>query len=315
MKRMICVAVAVALAGCETSKGGGATGGDASPGADVTGDAGPGADVTGDAGPGADVTGDPGPDFSPPASMLALELADWGLSFTGAVFAGSAVTYHTEAARDGQCRLLTYSPVLCDPACELPQVCVNKACADQPTPVGAGTLTLTGFPGEPLTIAPSFEGSYFFQTEDIKGEDAGPSLTLSSPGDAVPAFSLSAGPVTAPTPTDDWSARMKNRGAGLDVTLSWSDPTPGARIYLRMTTGIGTHGGISPAEIECEGPDTGSLVIHGSYLDILYEDGWSCGECGVNDMWRYRASTTDGADPVQFRVRAKTQFHHHPNFN
>ena len=60
-----------------------------------------------------------------------------------------------------------------------------------------------------------------------------------------------------------------------------------------MTTGIGTHGGISPIEIECEGPDVGTLEIPGSYLDQLFEDGWSCGECGNNDLRRYVADEGD----------------------
>jgi hypothetical protein len=95
------------------------------------------------------------------------------------------------------------------------------------------------------------------------------------------------------------------------VTLTWSDSDPDSRIYLRMTTGVGTHGGISPVEVECESADTGRLVLPGAYLDQLYDDGaWSCGECGDNNVWRYRAATT--ASDVQFRAEARTTFFFRP---
>lgn len=47
-----------------------------------------------------------------------------------------------------------------------------------------------------------------------------------------------------------------------------------------MTTGVATPGGVAHAEIECEEPDTGRLVLPGAFLDRLYETGWACGECG-----------------------------------
>jgi hypothetical protein len=91
--------------------------------------------------------------------------------------------------------------------------------------------------------------------------------------------------------------------------LTWSDPVDTARIYLRMTTGIGTHGGISPVELECEGPDVGMLELPGAYLDSLYADGWACGECGGNDLVRYHADEVDaGGTTVQLRTEATVGF-------
>ena len=76
---------------------------------------------------------------------------------------------------------------------------------------------------------------------------------------------------------------------------------------LEMTTGTATHGGIAHAEIECEGPDVGSLVLPGAFLDVLYSEGWSCGECGVNELYRYRSATM-GSTGTAFTAEAATAF-------
>ena len=133
--------------------------------------------------------------------------------------------------------------------------------------------------------------------------------SLSAAGADVAAFELATCPVTAPTPSGDWSALLAARAPGEPVVLTWSDPIDSARIYLRMTTGIGTHGGISPVEVECEGPDVGMLELPGAYLDALYADGWACGECGGNDLVRYHADEADaGGTTVQLRTEATTGF-------
>lgn len=82
-----------------------------------------------------------------------------------------------------------------------------------------------------------------------------------------------------------------------------------------MTTCVGTHGGISPVEIECEGADTGELTIPGAYLDALYAQGWGHGECGANTVWRYHASQTGcGDSAVQLRAEAPASFYFNPGF-
>jgi hypothetical protein len=119
----------------------------------------------------------------------------------------------------------------------------------------------------------------------------------------------------APQPTEDWNELMVARQPGEDVVLRWSNPVAVARVYLRMTTGVGTHGGISSVEIECEGPDVGSLTLPGGYLDELYAGGWSCGECGQNTLLRYHASQSGtGDDAVQLRVGSTATFWFIPSF-
>jgi hypothetical protein len=133
-------------------------------------------------------------------------------------------------------------------------------------------------------------------------------------GDAAGPFDLTTCAVEPPVPEGDWSAAMEARGAGEDVTLTWSNPYSTARVSLRMTTGIGTHGGISPVEIECEGRDSGSLTLPGAFLDLLYDGPyWSCGECGDNRLLRYHATEADvGGTTVQLRTQSPAMFYFRP---
>jgi hypothetical protein len=104
--------------------------------------------------------------------------------------------------------------------------------------------------------------------------------------------------LTPDPPFEDVTSAWKQ---GDDLVLSWTDIEPGARIYLHMTTGIGTHGGISPVEIECEGQDRGELVIPREFLSALACPGcWSCGECGYHDLIRYHTDEkTEGGKIVR----------------
>jgi hypothetical protein len=231
----------------------------------------------------------------------------------GVVLDGQRREIHTEAARRGNCRLLTYdSPSFCDPACENPKLCVDGVCERFPEPISAGTLSVALGPHNVVKVPPDDLGHYYWGTEDF-GYDVVKSVTLSASGGVAPAFELAACLSPAPTPTTDWYHLMQRRAAGEDVELAWSNPLATARVYLRMTTCIGTHGGISPVEVECEGPDVGKLILPGAYLDALYEDGWGLGECGGNDVLRYHASQSgSGDEAVQLRAESIASFWFQP---
>ncbi len=251
------------------------------------------------------------PRFTFGIGTFLMRSADWGAIFSGGVLASMPNPWHQEAERDGQCRLLRYEASFCSPACEFGQACIDGTCLEYPSSVSVGTLTLTGVAASPVVLQPGQGARYDWFTEDPVAE--GTDIELSAEGAAGSAFSLAACTVSAPTPTEDWDALLEARQDGADVTLNWSNMVPSARFYIRMTTGIGTHGGISPAEIECEGPDTGSLTLPGSYLDALYEDGWSCGECGTNTLHRYYFDeATTSAGTVQLQTRSSVDFHHLP---
>ncbi len=139
-------------------------------------------------------------------------------------------------------------------------------------------------------------------------------MGISAPGDEAEGFAVETCTAEAIEPEGDWEDALWQRANGEDVTLAWSNPVETARIYLRMTTGIGTHGGISPVEIECEGPDTGELTLPGAYLDALYEPSyWSCGECGNNELHRYHATEVAAGDHVvQWRIQSTASFWYIP---
>jgi len=229
------------------------------------------------------------------------------MTFDGVVFDGPDLSLHAETDRQGACRLLEYEASPCAALCADQQVCLQGECRAYPSPISAGTLELRGV-GANVTVEPTNSGHYYWSTEAV-GYDSVESVGVSTGGDAAVAFDLETCLSGPPEPKEDWSLLLETRAVGEDVTLTWSNPAPRARIYLRMTTGIGSHGGISPVEVECEGLDTGTLTLPGPYLDALYAEGWSCGECGANSLLRYHAvESGSGSTAVQLRAESAAGF-------
>ena len=241
------------------------------------------------------------PRFEPSDGRFTVSVFDgFYAQLMGAVRDGPNPSVFVEAAQRGACRKLTYTPSSCTPACGPDAVCVAGACQAYPTQVSVGTLTLTGVRPDAITVAPDVTEGYFWDAEGTFAPDA---ITLSADGGTLGAFTLTACTPLPMAPDGDWAAVLEARPDGADATLRWTNPVAGARVYLRMTTGIGTHGGISPVELECEGPDVGALTLPGDFLDALYAQGWSCGECGDNRLVRYHASeVTRGATTIELRA-------------
>jgi hypothetical protein len=258
----------------------------------------------------------PEPIFDQPTSRLRLWATPSATIFEGAVLDGQRREIHTEAERSGNCRLLTYESAasFCDPLCYSPDLCVNGVCERFPSPISAGTMSIELSEQEPFELEPKSLGNYVWDTEDF-GYDVVTSVAVTASGDKAGGFELEARLSPAPEPTSDWTVLAELRAPAEDLALGWSNPVDTARFYLRMTTCIGTHGGISPVEIECEGPDTGLLTIPGAYLDALYAQGWGHGECGVNTVWRYHASQVGcGDSAVQLRAESPASFYLNPGF-
>jgi len=256
--------------------------------------------------------GEPGSLFDQTPSRLRLRAeADW-LIFEGEVLDGSAVEFHEEAERRGFCRLLTYEPSFCDPACDAAEVCIGGACRAYPSRLAIGTLELTSVAAEHIAVEPSPLQHYDWMTEELGVTDV-QAFGVFAPAAAGGPLELETCVVLPPDPTQNWTDLVAARAPDEDLTLSWSNPIATARIYLRMTTGIGTHGGISPVKIECEGPDQGTLTIPGTYLDSLYAQGWSCGESGSNQLTRYHAvESAAEAGTIQLRTDSSASFWHIP---
>lgn len=227
-------------------------------------------------------------------------------SLAGAFLDGPVVGLHVESQTSGQCRLMTYAPTLCEPSCTGDQLCQNAICVDQPHRLSGGMLTLSGPITPALVAAPDGIDGYFVESTAAL-DRAAPLRLEGTAGADVPAFVATTCPVDEAAAEGDWAALLAARKPGADVTLRWQNPDPQARIRLTMTTGVATHGGIAHAEIECEGPDTGALTLPGSFLDTLYAEGWSCGECGNNELIRYRSALI-GATGTAFTNEAVTTF-------
>ena len=251
------------------------------------------------------------PIFDQTNSRLTLTGDETYLEFNGAIYDGPAVAFHHESDRIGTCRLLTYEATGCAPLCTGGDVCIDEECVSYPATISAGALTLEGVLDDPLEIEP-WSGQYTWSASASILDVA--AVRAQAAGDATDPFDLTTCAVEPPAPEGDWSAAMSARGAGEDVTLTWSNPYSTSRVYLRMTTGIGTHGGISPVEIECEGRDLGSLTLPGAFLDQLYDGPyWSCGECGDNRLLRYHATGTEvGGTTVQLRTQSPAMFYFRP---
>lgn len=250
------------------------------------------------------------PVFEQPTSRIRVYAGSDFTVVDGAVLDGPRREIHTESARSGDCRLLTYdSPSFCDPRCDNPQICVDGACERFPEPVSAGVLSVQLGATKTVEVSPNELGRYYWGSEEF-GYESVPSVAVDATG-----FQLAACLSPPPQPTSDWSQLMQQRAPGEDVELAWSNPVATARVHLRMTTCIGTHGGISPVEIECEGRDEGKLTLPGAYLDAFFEDAalWGRGECGSHEVWRYHASATGtGPEAVQLRAEARASFYFQP---
>ena len=81
-----------------------------------------------------------------------------------------------------------------------------------------------------------------------------------------------------------------------------------------MTDCTGSHGGLAAAELECEGPDTGDLVIPGAFLDVMDAGDWSHGECGSHAFERYHSAALEDDDTVRLETVGDAGFFYRPDW-
>ncbi len=231
---------------------------------------------------------DEDPDFSDPHGLIQVETwLDYGeTQLMGAFADGPRLRFHEESERIGNCRLMTYTPAPCDPPCDGDSSCVGGECVPWPVREDRGDLLWTWPDGE-QTVSPDGALAYFA---------TGAASTGGEVSIEVGELTLTSSTIERPVESGSWLDAITSRGSG-DATLRWKDPIVDARIRLHMTDCTGSHGGFAAAEIECEGPDSGELVIPGSFLDALEAGDWSHGECGSHTFERYHASAPDD-DPL-----------------
>lgn len=249
----------------------------------------------------------PGPDFDAPHGRVSAVVypADVGGGgvLAGAFADGPPVRFHVESAREGNCRLVSYTASTCDPACAGDQACVAGSCVDYPTRASRGPLGWI-FPGGERTVEPDGTNAYdAFAQEATEGP-----MSLEIEGETLQT------PVAPSLTADgDWSASLSGRGSG-DGVLAWSNPMEGARVRLHMTDCTGSHGGLAANELECEGPDTGELVIPAAFMQVMEDADWSRGECGSHVFHRYHAASKADDDQTRFEARSGDQLFWRPDF-
>lgn len=234
-----------------------------------------------------------GPDFTEPHGLIRVEtwLQYGDIQLSGGFADGPQPYHHSEAERIGNCRLLTYTPSSCEPACEGHDLCVEGACLPWPEYQDKGPLTWTWPDGEKLVEPNDWNGYWETASASTEGD-----VSIAADG-----IDLTAPTIEAMEADGDWVNQITGRGDG-DAVLKWKNPIQDARVRLFMTDCQGSHGGMAEAEIECEGPDTGELTIPGSFLTALEEGDWSHGECGSHDFERYHAATAEGDDTTRLET-------------
>lgn len=246
------------------------------------------------------------PDFAPAPSVFEglLYPSDGVVTLQGAFREGPPLSFHSESARSGSCRELTYTPSTCDPPCAAgTEACIDSTCEPYPVQAPRGTVSFS-WPGGTADLEPGPTG-YFHQGQ-ASGEGA--------LGIAFEDTSLEVPFAPMMEPTGSWETALSDRQTGEDGVLRWSDPREGMRVYLYMTDCTGSHGGLAPVEIECEGPDTGELVVPAAFLDALEQGDWSRGECGSHVFHRRHIAAPDDDASIRLHARSVDSLFWRPDF-
>jgi len=189
---------------------------------------------------------------------------------------------------DGWCRLMVRHPIDgCAPACPPTATCDRGACVAPATPRSAGVLTVGG--GGARARIP-FDGTYELYLATALFPP-GADVTASAPGDALPAFTLTA---RMPPPL----ARVDPGGLALapgrPLTVRWTPAGDASRVRIRLGADRG-DGPWPSIVVECDRPDdAGEVAVPQAMVDALADpEAWGCDVCLDHEAVRYqRADTT-----------------------
>lgn len=175
----------------------------------------------------------------------------------------------TAVAENDVCTVYKFSRHTCvSPACTTSQACIEgNVCADIPSLVSVGEVTLAGIGGSSLKLS-AVNNNYQFAGEiDYPGFDAGSDITLNAAGDHYPAFSITT-PGVAPM---ELSQDTYTLSKGTPLALEWTAESSGtAKVEVELN--ISKHGG-SAGFLKCEVDDTGTLTIPGDLISALIDLG------------------------------------------
>ena len=159
-------------------------------------------------------------------------------------------------------------------------------------------------------------GGYYYLEQQAPADlfDDGDTITATAPGDVFPSFGLTAsGVAPIALELDGTGADELRLVDGDDVTLSWGAADPDTRVRLWLPSPNNGHGLPSNFVIECEGPDTGSLVIPQAIVEAFPANPRAeiCvgHDCPLSWFMRYSADTqTTTAGDIRLEVASSASF-------
>lgn len=191
----------------------------------------------------------------------------------------------------GACRMFRRHDIDgCAPACPSTSMCDDGTCRPLPVPTSAGLLTIGG--GGERRVIPFDDGYQLYLPTPLFA--AGDDITASAPGDALPAFSLTA---RLPAPLALLGVDDLVLDGGRPLTLRWTPAGDDARIRVTLGADLG-HAQWRSVVIECDLPDAaGQVTVPQPMVDVLADRGnWSCGDCFGHEVRRYRRASLDYPD-------------------
>ena len=183
-----------------------------------------------------------------------------------------------EAAKNGDCKLLTPRIPFCSNPCDPGAICVeNDSCQTYPTAIDMGTVTVTGllinsgnksFSMDPINHSYQPSGGVIVAYPPFS---EGTMVTIVASGTSfVPACTASTKGITPLELLNDSIVLEK----GKPIHLQWTPPAQTTSSTIHVLVDINTHGS-SKGKIVAETIDDGSLEISSSLIDKLIDLGVS----------------------------------------
>jgi len=231
---------------------------------------------------------------------------------SGAIGIDEPASFHSEALREGNCRLFTFDVAQCEPWCD--GICVDtNVCVPWPTFASAGRVDVEGLKTA-LALNPEAPLNWYNPTtwpipEDLF--DACDPITATAAGADVPAFTLHARGVDTVEP--EMSGVNITLEDGEDFTLRWEPSGCDARVRLTLNSPNQAHGLPYRGIIECDGPDSGSLTIPRAVVEGFPATSGQAIcvsiDCPLSTFRRYtRGTASIGDGEVELLVESEIQF-------
>jgi len=281
-------------------------------------------DDSGPARPDAGPHVDAGPEPTSLGDVLVIETTDRSYDqqpfraygrIEGRIRTGADPVWHQEVMNDGTCRLLKFTPALCDEYCE--GVCTApNVCQPYPTYISVGTLTLTGLVSGMLPLQPIEGINWYYPSTPLPGDlfadDATVGMNASGSSD-MPAFQAETHAV--PRLEAEIASFQITLKDGEDHLVEWTPAgDPSARVRLTINSNNSGHGAPYNAIIECEAYDDASQIrIPAAMVEAFPEnDDWDAcagSDCPRSWMRRFaQAYATVPGGGVRLIVGSEIQF-------